>query len=149
MKKQADKIITSADMGGSNRQWIDRQVKQQERGRGIKITVKSTLSKSPVYARVYRGSWIADCDKCNGAMFVDPSDPVFFCADCHNSADNGKLRPVFFPDDYAEIETALLERPKETIKNGMTYTREWLRGETVDDIRGQNTIITAAKKRGK
>lgn len=52
---------------------------------------------SEVVARVDHGRWIADCPDCNGAEYVDPDEPVFFCFGCLNTQYQGQLRPVRFP----------------------------------------------------
>lgn len=165
--KKKEKIFTSADLSGTGmgRDWILKLKNDIERRRGIKIAIRDTLAKSPVYARIYRGHWIADCDVCGGAMFVDPSDPVFFCVECFNRKDNGKIRPVVFPDDRQEIEQAILERPVNDfagvtdseragrafiLAGGQIFTRDWMPGETAEDIRKQNQVIAGlTKKRGK
>lgn len=163
--KHVDYIITSKHLGGSNRAWVMKLKTDIEKKRGIKITMKDTLAKSPVFARIYRGHWIADCDVCNGAMFVDPSEPVFFCLECFNRKENGKLRPVIFPEDRQNIEAAVLERPindyagvtdseramRAFIQAGdKIATRDWIPGETAEDIRKQNAVIQGMKKkRGK
>jgi hypothetical protein len=111
-------------------------------------------SGTPIWARVYQGQWIADCE-CAGASFVDPDFPVFFCFSCGNRANDGRVRPVLFPPDRAQIEAALLERPVDDLR-GLTdaeravlaqplihvmgkggLARNWLPGETLDDLHAQ------------
>lgn len=162
--KNVDYIITAAHLSGTNkgRDWLTKLKADIEARRGIKIVMKNEAADSPVYARIYRGHWIADCDVCGGAMFVDPSDPVFFCLECFNRRENGRVRPVIFPDDRQEIERAILERPVNDYAGvtdseragrafyaagGQTFTRDWIPGETAEDIRRQNEAIKRMAKR--
>ena len=62
--------------------------------RGIKLT--DAICDSAVVARIDHGRWIADCE-CNGAEYVDPGEPIYYCFSCKNAAHGGKLRPVKFP----------------------------------------------------
>lgn len=166
MKKTVNHIITAKDLSptGRPRDWMLKLKGDIEKRRGIKITFRETMAKSPVYARIYRGHWIADCDVCSGAMFVSPDDPVFFCVECFNRKDNGKLRPIIFPDNRQDIEAAILERPVNEFAGvteseragrasltvgGRTFTRDWMPGETAEMIRQQNAVIAGLKKRGK
>lgn len=113
--RSVDYIITAKHYGGSARGYIKKQQQAIHRQRGIAITIKD-LEKDPtgvpVSARIWQGQWIADCE-CNGASFVDPEEPVFFCFSCANRANGGKPRPVIFPphEERLEIERLLLERP--------------------------------------
>jgi len=113
--KSVDFIVTAKHYGGSARGYIRKQQQLLHSGRGIAVTIKD-LEKDPtgvpVVARIWQGQWIADCE-CNGASFVDPDEPVFFCFSCGNRANGSKPRPVKFPPEAErlEIERLLLERP--------------------------------------
>lgn len=113
-----------------------------------------------VVARIDFGRWIADCE-CGSANYVEPSDPVYFCASCGNAASGGKLRGVTFPADRAEIEAELLKRvvfvnskmrPIDASINARSavpgLVRSWVPGETVQTLRLQRELRTMAAKRG-
>jgi len=113
--KSVDYIVSAKHYGGSARGYIRKQQQAMHRSRGIAVTIKD-LEKDPtgvpVKARIWQGQWIADCE-CNGASFVDPDEPIFFCFSCGNRANGSKPRPVTFPpeEQRLEIERLLLERP--------------------------------------
>lgn len=71
--------------------------------RGVRL--EKTICDAPVTARIDHGRWIADCE-CNGAEYVDPEEPIFFCLSCLNREHGGKLRPVKFPT--AEVRKKIL-----------------------------------------
>ena len=87
----------------------------------------------PAYARVYRGTWIADCPAagCAGAEAVWKTTRLLWCATCHNADIGGAWRPVLVPDDAFAIEAALMRRPVE-------QSRNWQLPETVDDLLREN-----------
>ena len=82
--------------------------------------------KGEVSAEIHRNQWLALCTRCDGAECVDPSWPLFVCANCG-------LGPVsvVFPDDREAIEGELLKRPDPA-------TRGWLKGETLADLKREN-----------
>lgn len=110
-----DYIITAKHYGGSASGYIRKMQRDIHVQRGIAVTIKGLDAKpigAPVIARIWQGQWIADCE-CNGACFVDPDEPIFFCFSCGNRANGQKPRPVIFPPEAErkEIERLLLERP--------------------------------------
>lgn len=114
--KSVDRIITAKDYGGSMRGYLKKQQRELLRKRGIAVTIvdlDKPATGKPVYPRIWQSQWIADCDVCNAAMFVDPDEPIFFCFGCVNRLNGGKPRPVIFPSvgERKEIERLLLERP--------------------------------------
>lgn len=157
-----DRIITAKDYGGSARAYIRRQQINLHRTRGISVTIKDLDGKPsglPVKARIWQGQWIADCE-CNGACFVDPDEPIFFCFSCGNRANGQRPRPVEFPPEAErkEIERLLLERPvndlagltdneraglaqpllwMDTGTTMLPLSRSWEPGETPADLRAQ------------
>ena len=102
-------------------------------------------------------------------MVVDVDYPAFFCCNCFNRNNGGALRPVQFPPalERLEIERLLLERPVNDVAgitdsdraasaqailykdmpNGQTVgvLREWLPGETVEELREQNKLVAQWK----
>lgn len=115
----------------------------------------------PVLARVDFGRWIADCE-CGSANYVEPSEPVYYCATCGNAIYGGVWREVIFPDDRAEIEAELLKRtvqvnpklkPMDAAINARSAVpglmRSWVPGETVETLRNQRELRAAAARRGK
>jgi hypothetical protein len=112
--KNVDYIVTAKHYGGSARGYI-RKMQREIHKRGVAVTIKNLDDEPigiPIVARIWQGQWIADCE-CNGACFVDPDEPVFFCFTCGNRANGQKPRPVIFPpeEERKEIERLLLERP--------------------------------------
>ncbi len=127
----------------------------------------STLGAGNVNARIWQGHWIADCPNCDGAEFVDPEEPIFFCWGCGNRAQKGKIYNVVFPDNREEIEKKTLERPviakfglddlsvaegalPAISVDGKGLSRSWVPGETLDDLSNQqDKAIEAWKKAGR
>lgn len=113
----------------------------------IQITVVDEVNW--VAAFIDTGRWGAQCE-CGGAEYVEPDDPVFWCFSCGNMAFGGALRRVHFPDDMADIELLLLERPI-SVHKGMTKIqkvfnsqpltsarREWHVGDTIKKLKDDN-----------
>lgn len=114
--KSVDRIISAKDYGGGMRKYLKKCQRDFLRLKGIAVTIKDldkTPTGTPVKARIWQSQWIADCDVCNSAMFVDPDEPIFFCFGCGNRLNGNKPRPVIFPPEAErkEIERLLLERP--------------------------------------
>ena len=94
----------------------------------VLIDVQPGEYEHAVPARVCYGRWLADCPVCGGAIDVDPLEPVFLCLSCGWP---GRIAPVEFPPERAEIERLLLARP-------MTYNRNWFPGEPVEHLAEEN-----------
>lgn len=155
---------------GNPKDWITQCLDNIFKNRGVKIEVREQVKGSAVIARVYNGHWIADCDVCKGAMFVDPDYPFFFCCECFNRSNDGCLRPIQFPNenDRLEIEKLLLERPVNDIAgvtdseragralpilyqefaDGSTQglLRNWEPQETIENLKEQNKLVEKWKK---
>jgi hypothetical protein len=81
----------------------------------------------PIAARVNYGRWCAVCE-CGGCEDVDDREPVFICLSCGNE---GRLRPVVFPENKAEIERLLLKRAKVSTRNWTNQSVEELAAENL------------------
>lgn len=162
MNKTIDRIITAKDYGGVKKYFRHAQQKLKEQ-RGIAVNIVDVDKKptgKPVYARIWKSQWIADCE-CKGASFVDYDEPLFFCFSCGNYSNGGKPRPVIFPPEAEriEIEKTLLERPQEigaglsdleriAMARPLVYSqdnsgkmkplaRSWRPGESIQDLKDQ------------
>lgn len=160
-------IVTAKHYGGSARAYIRKTQQRILVRRGLGVTIKDLEREpvgAPVLARIWQGQWIADCDVCNSASFVDPDEPVFFCFGCVNRMNGQKPRPVQFPPEpeRLEIERLILERPVDDV-SGLTdlervgmakpllykqitqdgrvislpLTRSWEPGESIADLHAQ------------
>lgn len=166
--KAINRIISAKDYGGSGSAYLRKQ-QEELRRKGISVIIHGMDKPSgkPVLPEIWQGQWIARCEDCNGASFIDPDEPMFFCFGCGNRMNGGFCRPVLMPENWKEIETVLLERPvndvagltdleragmarpvifveKEVEVDGKTVTlslplvRSWKHGETVEELRQQH-----------
>jgi hypothetical protein len=162
-----DKIFTVHDMMRIEGHIAlkDRIVKRS-RKMGLKVNFSQDENDKPVKAKINMGRWVADCDGCQGAEYVSPDHPIFFCLSCGNYRQAGRVRHVIFPKDYEDIEAEILKRPVVTgggnpIKRaleataayneiGLPYnrsdglrplTRCWEPDETLADIKKQNKAL--------
>ncbi len=157
--KSVDYIIAARHMSqaGTAKGYYLEQAEKVRLTRGVRLDMSSLdhPSGAPVQARIYQGQWIADCDICKGASFVDPDFLVFMCFGCGNRLNNGLARPVEFPAARAEIEKLLLERPvndaaglTDAERAGLAIpliivdgqgglSRNWVPGETLTDLHTQ------------
>ena len=91
-------------------------------------------------ARINHGRWLADCPYCDGAELVHPDERFFVCLSCGNLGlgspnkldGDGRILHVEFPPNWHSIERILISRPDEV-------TRNWNPGETMADLRRENT----------
>lgn len=177
--KNVDFIVTAKHYGGSTRGYI-RKMQQEICGRGITVQIKDLDKEptgTPVKAHIWQGQWIAECE-CSGASFVDADEPIFFCFSCGNRINDNRPRPVIFPDERAEIERLILERPvndmagltdleragmarpliniqKKVMDGGqerlieLPLVRSWDPGESAEDLRSQQDDAIAKWKKEK
>lgn len=149
-----------------------REMMVKNRVKGVTVDIDN-VGGNLVTARIYQGSWIADCPDCRGAEFVDPDEPIFFCCTCINRANSFKSRPVTFPDEPTrkEIERLILARPVNDVagvrdvdrancaqplilveigevgkEDLFELRRDWLPHETITDLTEQNKPIAKWKK---
>lgn len=101
----------------------------------------------PALAFMNHGRWVAQCGTCPGAERVWPggqireidrgpnagrrfgvgADGVLHCGSCGNTT------PVKFPDDRLAIEKILSRRPA-------FANRNWVPGESMDDLAAENLV---------
>lgn len=117
--KSLDYIVTAKHYGNGSARGYIRKMQNDIHRRGVPVTIKNLDGEptgTPVVARIWQGQWIADCE-CNGACFVDPEEPIFFCFTCGNRANGQQPRPVIFPPEAErkEIERLLLEDRKSVV----------------------------------
>lgn len=143
-----------------------REKLHKERGVSVQINGLESPQGAAVDAYIHQGQWIAECDECGGAEFIDPADPVFFCFGCGNRNNNGYARPVNVPADFEQIESEVLRRPvndtrglDELERAGMAratvvvevdgealpLVRSWKPDETLDDLKAQNAVLDGLK----
>jgi hypothetical protein len=83
-----------------------------------------------VYARVDYGRWVADCP-CRAGCAVHPEWSKTVCLDC------GRVLRVIVPEDYVQIEDALLERSTDD-------QRQWAPGLSVAEVRDETMRLATA-----
>lgn len=83
----------------------------------------------PLPAYILRGAWVVGCE-CLETVFYEPGE-AFFCPNCLNATNGHQPRPVEMPSERAIIEGLLLKRPDPN-------TRNWLAGESTDDLLLEN-----------
>lgn len=101
----------------------------------------NTVVASPTaIAEVYQGRWLARCPfaDCSGAEYVSFENPVFFCHECRNASVAHAFVQVHVPSEKgrSQIEAYLLARSER-------HQRNWLKGETLADLREQNRTLQA------
>lgn len=98
-------------------------------GRWPGATPDWDIRGEPIMAQVVMSDWIAVCPDCQDAIVAEPGEPLY-CLNCQNVKNDGKARPVQFPDQREVIEKILLARfdPK---------TRNWSH-ETIEELQAEN-----------
>lgn len=155
--KSVEYIISARHYGGA-KEYILRTVSGIAKARNIVLPVVFDPSSDAVFARIWQGQWIADCE-CGGASFVEADEPIFFCFSCGNRRHGGRVRRVAFPENLEIIEALMLQRPVDDMaglddkeraglakplilvegKGGLS--RNWNTGQSIDEIKQENTPI--------
>lgn len=117
--------LQSVSDAGGYRPYVERLVRQRWPGAGVTWAIQGT-----VHTYVNRSLWAVDCPFCAGAMPAQPDEP-FFCPDCLMQGNGFKAMAVEWPDERAAIEALL-------VKRNDPNTRNWLVGETADDLAREN-----------
>lgn len=128
------KLISALDLlrrdgAATTAQWIANTARITKRvGTGVMGEnvdfVPGIVAGNAVYAFVNNGRWLAVCDQphCDGCEYVDIDAQIFYCQKCGNYG-SGIARPVIFPERWAEIEDALLDRPMMPVIGGDLITQ--------------------------
>lgn len=120
------KDIAKRDSQPSVKEWIRVTSIQMKLKNPSLVAFDGQVRGVAVYAFISNSRWLAVCDQpgCSGCEYVDSGEPIFFCMSCSN-AKSGKGRPVKFPRDMEQIETALLERDMIPVAGGDPITQAY------------------------
>ena len=103
---------------------------------GPALPPTSDLHKTQtVKAYVNYGQWVAECPSGDGGAIQASRTEPFMCPECWNAPWGGQWLGVVFPANKAEIESALLARPK--VRNDYR-TRNWVPAESLADLVAEN-----------
>lgn len=94
------------------------------------ITIDLRDKAGEVAPQVIRSQWVVECPWCAGAIVVNPGS-WYLCVECLNADNSGKVARIIDPPDRTEVERLLNLRPN-------FQNRNWLTGETVENIRAEN-----------
>lgn len=94
---------------------------------------RETAEGPVLQAEINHGRYLVRCPSCAGAELVDLEDPRFFCLSCMMVQCGGKWLPVKLPSaaHRAKLEAELMKRTRQENRN-------WLPGETLKQLRGEN-----------
>lgn len=154
----ASVLITAKDIARrygftSVRKWLLDRIERSIRSGYFRVGWDGEhVGGAPLMAFVDFGRWLVRCE-CGQHNYVDPDEPVAFCARCGNG-NSGLARPVIFPMTMSEIEKALLKRPitehplaKDMIEAArlakpvfLVLTRNWYPGQSVADLLEMNSM---------
>jgi hypothetical protein len=111
-----NRIVTATDVARRDgfqtaREWMRAISMELKQKGGCPAVFSGNMGQGRVYAYISNSRWMAVCDEpgCAGCEYVDPADPIFYCLTCGNSG-SGNGKQVIFPQNYKDIEAALLER---------------------------------------
>lgn len=99
--------------------------------RRAKLPAGAIDASVKAYLYVDKGRLFVRCPWCPSIEYAHTDDHRFFCSDCLNAPVKGAPIEVVWPDEFEEGEAVLNRRPDRA-------TRNWLLGETVDDLRAEN-----------
>ncbi len=86
----------------------------------------------PIQAQVVMSDWIVVCPDCRDALVAEPGEP-FYCLNCQNVKNDGKARPVQFPDQREQLEQILLARFDPKTRNWSNERLETLQAENLSN----------------
>ena len=109
---------------------IDRP-EARKRLRDRHLTLNIEESNKTLRAEINHSRWLVNCPHCNNAEFLF-GDKKFWCTECKNAGNGGKLYKVIMPKNKMQIETLLEPRP---IPN-----RSWKYPETTSDLADENRL---------
>lgn len=126
--------IISADMtepvqqAGGYQAWVDMIVRKRTGGQ---YKVDWTDIQSVVDAEVQNNHWCVICpgETCEGAIITEPG-ALYFCPDCANSWNDGKVATVRFPEDREALENVVKLRPP--------TMRHWRKHESITELQREN-----------
>ena len=154
-------MITARDLAtrdgcASVAQWMQKMAERSiQRGRFSLNWDGVHVSGMPISAFIDFSRWLVKCE-CNQFNYVDPDEPVLFCACCGNG-NSGMARPVLFPSpsERLKIEAILMERPvtqNPLAKNAIEAARlekpvfefllrSWYPSQRIDDLLAMNSML--------
>jgi hypothetical protein len=126
-RAEESQLVQALTMSGmSHRDWLLTMLEATHGEDALAQAQRSRAKGKTVRARIDHWRWIVDCPEgCNSGLAVDPEDLRGLCPVC----DSGWFT-VVFPDERAEIESILAERPYQRQRN-------WRHGETVASLRAE------------
>lgn len=137
MIKDARQLLGSRSL----RHWLDssRSARKLQLMRGfmpMPIEEGNILTDPVLEARIEYGRWIVDCpgSSCQGAEALWKVERLFFCWSCGNKEMAGRWLRVVLPENYEEIEAAVLERQE-------IAHQHWFPYETAEDVRSETAIM--------
>ena len=96
----------------------------------VPFSPQAPTGGSRVAAYVSAGRWVVDCPDCKSAVLAPFTDRRFMCVECANRENDGRWRPVAWPDNRADIEFLLEMRPQQN--------QNWAPGETLAQLAKEN-----------
>jgi len=90
---------------------------------------KRTQSSKILQAYINHGRWVVNCPFCNNAEFYW-GDGFFFCSECENRGNGGRLYLVSMPKERNRIEKLLAKRPIEN--------QNWFPDEPISKLEEEN-----------